>query len=67
MTALRLRPFGNSVGAVLPKGLLTRLRLGEGDALDVTETPDGVQPTPLEAALQEQSRVGRGTCWPMRA
>ncbi|TCZ60856.1 AbrB/MazE/SpoVT family DNA-binding domain-containing protein [Roseicella aquatilis] len=59
MTTLKLRPFGNSVGVVLPKEVLTRLKVGEGDTLYVTETPDGVQLTPLDPALQEQLRVGR--------
>lgn len=59
MVALKLRPFGNSVGVVLPKELLTRLKVGEGDTLYVTETPDGMQLTPLDPALQEQLRVGR--------
>jgi putative addiction module antidote len=59
MTALKLRPFGNSVGLVLPKEVLNRLKVGEGDTLYVTETPDGVQLTPLDPALQEQLRVGR--------
>ena len=59
MATLKLRAIGNSVGVVLPKELLTRLRVGEGDTLQVTETPDGFQFTPLAPELQEQLRVGR--------
>ncbi|HVY86182.1 MAG TPA: AbrB/MazE/SpoVT family DNA-binding domain-containing protein, partial [Caulobacterales bacterium] len=33
---------GNSLGVVLPKEVLAKLRVGEGDQLSVTETPDGV-------------------------
>jgi len=59
MATLKLRAIGNSVGVVLPKDLLNRLRVGEGDTLQVVETPDGFQLTPLAPELQEQLRVGR--------
>jgi putative addiction module antidote len=59
MATLKLRAIGNSVGVVLPKDLLSRLRVGEGDTLQVVETPDGFQLTPLAPELQEQLRVGR--------
>lgn len=38
---LKLRPFGNSVGAVIPKDVLSRLNANEGDTLYLTESPDG--------------------------
>lgn len=38
---LKLRKIGNSVGVVLPKEALTRLKAGEGDTLVFTESPDG--------------------------
>jgi len=39
---------GNSVGVTLPKEILARLRVGKGDSLCVTETPDGVLLTPYK-------------------
>ena len=36
-TALQIRKIGNSVGLILPKELLARLRLQEGDVLHVVE------------------------------
>jgi putative addiction module antidote len=39
--AVQLRRIGNSVGFILPKDLLGRLRLKEGDSLQVIEQPDG--------------------------
>ena len=39
---LKVRRVGNSLGVVLPKGVLAKLRVGEGDELTVTDTPDGV-------------------------
>ena len=39
---LQLKKIGNSTGLNLPKELLARLGLEEGDALVVSETPDGL-------------------------
>ncbi len=41
MVALKLSKVGNSVGAVLPKEVLSRLNVGQGDTLYLTEAPDG--------------------------
>ena len=38
---LKLRKVGNSVGLVLPKEALARLKAREEDALVFTEAPDG--------------------------
>jgi putative addiction module antidote len=38
---LKLRKVGNSVGLVLPKQALARLRAGEGDTVVFTEASDG--------------------------
>lgn len=42
---LKVTKIGNSAGVVLPKELLSRLRVGPGDTLYVTEAPDGVRLT----------------------
>ena len=42
---LKITRIGNSAGIVLPKELLARLRVGPGDALYVSEAPDGVRLT----------------------
>jgi putative addiction module antidote len=44
-TALKLTKIGNSVGVILPKEVLARLRASFGDTLYVTEAPDGVRIT----------------------
>lgn len=41
MAALKLTQVGNSVGVILPKDLLARLKLEKGDMVYVTEAPDG--------------------------
>ncbi len=40
-TALQIRKIGNSVGVILPKELLARLNLKEGDRFYPVEQPDG--------------------------
>jgi len=41
MIELKVRKFGNSLGVVLPKNVLARLSAQEGDALYLTESPQG--------------------------
>lgn len=41
MTTLTIRKIGNSEGVILPKEVLARMHVKEGDQLYVTETPDG--------------------------
>lgn len=42
-TKLKVTTVGSSVGVVLPKDVLARLRVEKGDTLYVTETPDGIE------------------------
>jgi putative addiction module antidote len=44
-TTLKVTKIGNSVGIILPKDVLSRLRVGLGDTLHLTEAPDGVRLT----------------------
>lgn len=58
MTAtLKITAFGNSVGVVLPKETLERLRVGPGDLLYVIETPNGIELTPYDPEFPEQMAV----------
>lgn len=59
MSTLKLRAIGNSIGVVLPKEILARLKVGEGDTLHVVETKDGVMLLPLDPRIAEQIRIGR--------
>lgn len=38
MTALKLTRIGNSVGVILPREMLARLKLEKGDTVFVTDT-----------------------------
>jgi len=59
MTTLKLTQIGNSVGVILPKEILARLKLGKGDSVFVTDAPGGVTLTPYDPALDEQLALGR--------
>lgn len=59
MTALKLTQIGNSVGVILPKEVLTRLKLEKGGTVFVTEKPDGFALTPYDPNLEEQLKAGR--------
>ena len=59
MHALKLTQIGNSVGVILPKDVLSRLKLEKGDTVYVTETPDGFALTPLDPAFEQQLEIGR--------
>jgi putative addiction module antidote len=39
--ALKLRPFGSSVGVIIPKDVLGSLNVREGDTVFLTEGQDG--------------------------
>ena len=59
MSTLKLTQIGNSVGVILPKEILARLKLVKGDSLHVTETPNGIALTPYDPSFDEQLESGR--------
>ena len=60
---LKITRIGNSAGIVLPKELLARLRVGQGDTLYVSDSPDGVRLTAsdpdFEARMALAERIMR--------
>lgn len=56
---LKIRQIGNSLGVVLPKDTLAKLRVGEGDELHVVETPDGVELRVYDPEVERQLEVAR--------
>jgi putative addiction module antidote len=54
---LKITTVGNSAGVILPKELLTRLRLEKGDELYALETPDGIKLTVFDPELAAQMDV----------
>ena len=59
MHMLKLTRIGNSVGVMLPKEALARLKLSNGDTIFLTEAPNGYTLTPCSPALEEQIAAGR--------
>ena len=51
-TVLKITQIGNSVGVILPKDVLARLKVGKGDSLFVTEVPDGVTLRPYDDTFE---------------
>ena len=45
INTLKLTTVGNSVGVVLPKEILSKLRVEKGDTLYVVETAEGIELT----------------------
>jgi putative addiction module antidote len=55
---LEVKKIGNSTGLILPKELLARLRLDQGDWLYVTETPDGgIRLTPNDPTFEKGMEI----------
>jgi putative addiction module antidote len=53
ISTAKLTTVGNSVGISLPKEVLALLRIGKGDTVCLTETPDGVLLTPYRPEFAE--------------
>jgi len=54
MLALKITQIGNSVGIVLPKEALSRLKVEKGDVVYLTEAADGYRITPYDPAFEQQ-------------
>ena len=55
MLELKVRKFGNSLGVVLPREVINRLRTGDGDRLFLIEGPHGTyQLTPYDPAFEQK-------------
>jgi len=48
MQALKVRKIGNSIGVILPKEVVEKLKITEGDQLFATESPEGINLTPYD-------------------
>ena len=60
MTALKLTQIGNSVGVILPKEVLARLKVEKGDTLYLSDAANGVMLTPYSAEFEAQMTAARG-------
>lgn len=55
---LEIKKIGNSTGVILPKELLVRLGLKQGQSIYITELPDGgVRMTPYDPNFDEAMSI----------
>ena len=59
MVELKLKSIGNSVGVIIPKEMLAKLGLGQGDTLYAIETPEGLRLSTSDPVFEEQMAVAR--------
>ena len=51
---VKVTAIGNSMGIVLPKEALAKLRAEKGDVLFLVDTPDGLTLTPYQQDFESQ-------------
>lgn len=56
---LQIKKIGNSTGLILPKELLLRLGLEQGDEVVVTETPSGFSVSREDATFEKGMEIAR--------
>jgi len=60
MLDMKVRKVGNSLGVVLPKEVLSRLNVQDGDKVFLTEAPDGsYRITPYDPEFGKQLKIGK--------
>jgi putative addiction module antidote len=59
MHILKLIQIGDSLGIILPKEVLARLKLEKGDTVFLSDSLGAVTLTPNDPSFQEQLDIGR--------
>ena len=59
MPVLKLTAVGTSTGVVIPKEMLSELKIEKGDRLFATKTPDGYLLTAFDPEVERQIEAGR--------
>lgn len=54
MVKLKVTTVGTSAGVVLPKEVLSKLKIEKGDTLFLTESPEGYRLTPYNPEFERQ-------------
>jgi len=54
MIKVKVTPIGNSMGIVLPKEALTKLKTGKGENLYLVDSPEGLMLTPTNKILNNK-------------
>jgi len=56
---IKLRKVGNSVAMIVPKRVRQKMGVEEGDAVYLTETPDGYRISPYDPEFSRQMKLAR--------
>ncbi len=59
MNVLTVRRVGNSLGVILPKEVLAKLSVGEGEKIYLTETPEDFRVTANNAEFELQMQLAQ--------
>ena len=60
MLKVKVTTIGNSVGIVLPKESLNKMKVSKGDTLFLAEEPGGYSITPYEKDFDQQVKIAEG-------
>ena len=58
MVQLKVRKVGNSLGVILPREVIARLKVVEGDNLNLTEGPEDYRLSAYDPEIARQVEVG---------
>ena len=57
--AVKITTIGNSVGIILPKEVLAKLKVAKGDSLYLVDTPEGVTLSPYDQDFAEEMEAAK--------
>ena len=60
MLKVKITSIGNSMGILLPKEALGKMKASKGDTLYLVESPDGFTLTPYQDDFENQIEVAEG-------
>ena len=55
----KITTIGNSIGIILSKEVLAKLRVEKGDRVYITETPSGVELTPYDQNFADEMEAAK--------
>ena len=59
MNKLKITRVGNSLGVILPKKVITHLKVGKGDEVSYTETVNGIEVTSYDPEFEKKLEAAR--------
>lgn len=59
MAQVKLTKIGNSMGVILPKNVIDRLMIANGDSLHIVDTKNGIELTPYDPEFEAQMEIAR--------